>query len=615
MAALSKFGTAALVRGAKGWAVFPCEPRGKKPLTDHGLKDATTDPEKIRGWWTRWPDANIGFATGRYVVLDVDGPDGEAALASLERQHGPLPETLTAKTGRGRHVYFSANGSRIRNSAGKLGEHLDVRGEGGYVILPPSMHMGGARYEWLTRFKPAPLPAWAAALLTEPEHNASAESDAGEKTREGQRNSHLASLAGSMRRRGMGQTAIEAALQAENALRCDPSLPEIEVRAIAASVSRYEPFKGSAHSEGFTLTLLGELMAEPEEQVAWLLDRILPAGGLGLLAAKPKTGKSTLARCLALAVARGEVFLNRATLRGAVIYLALEEKRSEVRAHFCAMGATGEEEIFIHAANAPLDALASITVEVKRHRPVLLIIDPALRFVRVKDGNDYAQVSAALEPILTLARENGCHTLLVHHLGKGERSEATDGILGSTALFAAVDSALVMKRYEKYRTLQSRQRYGDDLPEITLEFNPATRTLSLGAERSDAEAQSVSKDILEFLRVAGEPKTEQEIREGVKGETKTLATSLRGLVEQGKATREGAGKRGSPYRYGFLFACSDHIPQTSKQETRKTAESLINTERNLVRTLEQESFLVPANQEAQKTPGPTPEAGPDVIEV
>ena len=104
----------------------------------------------------------------------------------------------------------------------------------------------------------------------------------------------------------------------------------------AADVAKWQPAKGS----GLTLTRLGDLIAEPEEQVPWLLEGILPAGGLGLLAAKPKVGKSTLARCLALAVASGEPFLDRPTLKGAVIYLALEEKRSEVRAHFRAMGAT-----------------------------------------------------------------------------------------------------------------------------------------------------------------------------------------------------------------------------------------------------------------------------------
>jgi RecA-family ATPase len=202
------------------------------------------------------------------------------------------------------------------------------------------------------------------------------------------------------------------------------------------------------------LTKLGDFLAEPEEAVDWLVDRFLPSGGFSLLAAKPKVGKSTLARCLALAVAHGELFLARATAQGPVIYLALEEKRSEVRKHFQAMGATGEEEIYIHAATAPADALDKIRALIEEKKPALLIIDPLFRFTRVKDGNDYDQVTQALEPFLALARETGVHVLVVHHLGKGERTGG-DAILGSTAILGAVDTSLILKRSERYRTITS----------------------------------------------------------------------------------------------------------------------------------------------------------------
>jgi RecA-family ATPase len=147
------------------------------------------------------------------------------------------------------------------------------------------------------------------------------------------------------------------------------------------------------------LTPLGDLLSEPEEAVPWLVDKSLPSGGFSLLVAKPKAGKSTLARNLALAVSRGDLFLNKPTQQGAVIYLALEEKRSEVRKHFQEMGATGAEEIYIFAASAPVDALKQIRAVVEDKKPVLLIVDPLFRLARVKDGNDYAQVTAALEPM------------------------------------------------------------------------------------------------------------------------------------------------------------------------------------------------------------------------
>jgi len=88
---------------------------------------------------------------------------------------------------------------------------------------------------------------------------------------------------------------------------------------------------GSGDEAKLNLTSLAGLLKEPEEKVTWILDGILPAEGLSLMAGKPKAGKSTFARCLALAVAQGQPFMNRATVKGTVLYLALEEKRSEVK--------------------------------------------------------------------------------------------------------------------------------------------------------------------------------------------------------------------------------------------------------------------------------------------
>jgi len=166
---------------------------------------------------------------------------------------------------------------------------------------------------------------------------------------------------------------------------------------------------------GFLLTKLGDLLNEPEEKVSWLLADKLPAGGISVLSAKPKVGKSTLARCLALAVATGRPFLGCATSQGPVIYLALEEKRSEVRRHFSDLGATGEEPIHIHCAAAPRDALVELCRLTKEINPTLVIIDPLFKFVRVADEKAYAEVCQAIEPLLILARDTGAHVMLVHH--------------------------------------------------------------------------------------------------------------------------------------------------------------------------------------------------------
>jgi Bifunctional DNA primase/polymerase, N-terminal/Primase C terminal 1 (PriCT-1) len=227
---------AALEYAAGGHPVFPAK-RDKRPLTEHGFKDATTDLETVERWWARWPTAGIATPTGLgFFVLDVDKPQ---ALAELEVAHEQLPPTVEALTPRpGRHVYLAADD--VSNSRGELPAGLDVRGRGGYVLLPPSPHPNGV-YEWRTAFDEAPIaraPAWLLGLLETAQSTAPpVDGDIPAQ----QRNSSLASMAGTMRRRGFSEAAIASALLTENRTRCKPPLSDREVRGIAQSVARYKP--------------------------------------------------------------------------------------------------------------------------------------------------------------------------------------------------------------------------------------------------------------------------------------------------------------------------------------------------------------------------------------
>jgi Bifunctional DNA primase/polymerase, N-terminal/Primase C terminal 1 (PriCT-1)/DeoR-like helix-turn-helix domain len=234
----------ALGYAGRGLPVFPCRARGKVPLTEHGFQDASTDTATVLAWWTQWPEANIGLATGAasgLVVLDVDVQHGgQGTLNERERERGKLlraPEVLTG--GGGKHVYFAHPGGELRNSAGQLGPGLDVRGDGGYVIAPPSVHESGRAYKWLRELGTLPAPpAW---LLEHAESRRNAPAPKVETViPSGRRNDELASLAGSFRRRGMNENEILAALEAVNQERCRPPLTADELQRIAASVGRYK---------------------------------------------------------------------------------------------------------------------------------------------------------------------------------------------------------------------------------------------------------------------------------------------------------------------------------------------------------------------------------------
>ncbi len=184
-----------------------------------------------------------------------------------------------------------------------------------------------------------------------------------------------------------------------------------------------------------------ELYATPEESVRYIVENLLPSSGLSILAGKPKAGKSTLARQLAVAVAQGNLFLDRATVKGGVLYLALEEKISEVKEHFELLGLGEHDEVLTYCQPAPDFPLQALEESLKKNRNVqLAIIDPIFRFVRVKDGNDYSMVNAALEPLLSLARNRAVHIMAIHHRKKRQSDDSMDDVLGSTAIAGAVDT-------------------------------------------------------------------------------------------------------------------------------------------------------------------------------
>jgi Bifunctional DNA primase/polymerase, N-terminal/Primase C terminal 1 (PriCT-1) len=241
-----------------------CKP-GKHPLIPGGHLGATTAPGQIRQWWSRWPDANIGIPAGersRLLILDVDD-HGFTSLAALEEEHSQLPETLTVRTGGGgRHKYLIyPAGCEIRNSVGRLGLGLDVRGEGGYTVAPPSRTDKGS-YEVLNGLPPAEPPEWLLEALRGHHNGASPRSHGvtdrgraenlrgspgpihatgGEPIPEGTRDNTLFKIGCRLRAQGHSEGAILDALRDINRSRCTPSLPDAQVRQKARQAARYVP--------------------------------------------------------------------------------------------------------------------------------------------------------------------------------------------------------------------------------------------------------------------------------------------------------------------------------------------------------------------------------------
>jgi putative DNA primase/helicase len=228
-----------------------CDSIGKHPRTKNGVHDASTDEAKVQQWWETWENANIAIALGKeagFFVLDIDPRNGgDKTLAALERKHGKLSKTRTGETGGdGIHLLFKYPDFPVKNSTGGVGLGLDIKSDGGTVIVPPSLHVSGKQYRWRNYTPIAGAPDWFLQLMRDAARKSYAigQGQIGETIPEGRRNITLMSLAGTMRRRGLDAVEIEPSLLVVNERRCDPPLPKDEVREVAASVCRYEPASG-----------------------------------------------------------------------------------------------------------------------------------------------------------------------------------------------------------------------------------------------------------------------------------------------------------------------------------------------------------------------------------
>jgi len=236
----------------RGWSVIPIRPHDKRPAIrwleyQHRL----ANKDEIKEWYQRWPDGNVGIVTGvvsGLVVLDIDPKhDGDSSLAKLIQEHGPLPHTIEAITGGGgRHIYFAHPGGIVRNKVG-LVPGIDLRGDGGCVVAPPSVHASGKSYSWLQDHAPqhttlAPLPGWLLGEATgaQQRHGRTLEywrHLVAEGVAEGERNNTIASLTGHLLWHGVDPDVAQELLLCWNQIRCHPPLPDKEVIRTVDSIT------------------------------------------------------------------------------------------------------------------------------------------------------------------------------------------------------------------------------------------------------------------------------------------------------------------------------------------------------------------------------------------
>lgn len=237
----------------RGWSVIPVQAGGKRPLVSwEPFQHRNPEEKEVLGWFRHWPNANLAIVTGEVsalVVLDVDPRHGgDDSLLDLERRFGALPVTVEAISGGGgRHIYFAHPGAVLRNRVG-LAPGIDLRGDGGMIIAPPSVHPNGRHYEWEVSHHPddvslAQMPPWLLALARGESpylgHSLSHWQDlVRQGVAEGSRNNTIASLTGHLLWHGVDPEVAVELLLCWNRVRCRPPLSDDEVARTVESITR-----------------------------------------------------------------------------------------------------------------------------------------------------------------------------------------------------------------------------------------------------------------------------------------------------------------------------------------------------------------------------------------
>ena len=492
---------AALAYAHRGWPVIPihaidggrctcgdadCKSPGKHPRTAHGLNEATTGEAAIRRWWGRWADANVAMVTGArsvIFVVDVDPRHGgDDSLSDLEHQHGELPNTVESITGGGgRHIFFAhpGGGARIPNSSGKLGPGLDVRGDGGYVVVEPSLHASGRRYAFELSHhpsdtKPAAAPAWLLEMVIEEDEPAAVAAatvqvDDQDRVRlcvDAMLRMETKDQAdGSKRLFAYACRAVEHGLADDQAVRivraAEVLLPfpkgytdQEVVRRVRDAEKKVK--RGAAI--GRTGRLVHRCLADVEpEEVSWLWHRRLPLGKLSVLAGVQGIGKSFMTLDMAARVSTGTawpdareepippgdvVILSAEDAPADTIRPRLDAARAAVRRIHIVEGVrdAGGDEPRSFNLQRDLYLLGRYVEELGAVR--LAVIDPLNAYLGEKiDAHKDADVRRVLHPLSVFAANHNVAVVTVAHLNKTPGDQAIYRVLGSVAFTAAARAA------------------------------------------------------------------------------------------------------------------------------------------------------------------------------
>lgn len=549
-----------------GWNVIPvgADKRPRLPRWEQYQHQRVTK-EEIAEWWGRWPESNIAIVTGRVsdmVVVDVDDEEGARAL----EPHLNGTKTLSAVTGSGgRHYYFKHPGGDAVPNAVRLLPGVDVRGDGGYVVAPPSKHASGQSYRWEnTEEGLSSLPLGLLGLTRHSGPSRRLEpKDWQTDIKEGIRDQEITRRAGRLIQVGMPATEVLTVVRSINQTHCKPPLPDAQLQKIVASIASREAAKPkveapapAAKPGAFTVLTQREMLRKYSEgETRWTVAEWLPEASCGLLVAPPGNHKTWLLAALAFAVATGRPFLNRWPVqgKGPVLFIQQEDPWWMLQSRLARMF-NPPEPAALDDGSYELDCryvpefdsmpvywytdrelhfsdknmLGRLEQKIAELRPRLVMIDP---LYTAADSKDYmaegAQKMAALK---SMRDKYGCSFVIAHHTTvAGSSSEDRSAIWGSQFLNAWLEFGWRMPKGDDTGTVMVRHFKSCENPKrIKLAFKITDWSFDVGVD----DAPTTTADRIEEVILGGNAGSMRNIAKaaGVSAPTVLKIIKKMGLV-------------------------------------------------------------------------------------
>ncbi len=563
----------------RGYSVLPLQPRNKRPI--RGLmwsefNKRIASPDELQAWWSTYPQANIGVITGeisKVIAVDVDVGRG----GSPEEIFELAPTDCITRTGTGGyHLFYRyPSGDPIGNRVG--GDGIDIRGDRGYVVAPPSIHPNGRRYEWLRDGEPGIMtPSLIQRLSRDP--SASDEGVSGQKwlvdvlqgVESGMRNDACARVAGYYAGKGIPLDVALTLVRNWNTYNTPPlddGELQTTVRSIYRTRSQNTRERGETVREPdeFSVLKLEDFMLKyGAADLSWAIEGWLPEETIAFLVSPPGMYKTWILLDLAVSIAGGTPFLNQfevnASAVGPVLIIQQEDFHGSLAERVALIinsryGLIGEGEwqvgippklpIYFHPDRklrfddpGVIGALAKVVEEIK---PKLIILDP---LYSAGSTDDYmAKTAELMMPLKDFRDKYKCSFIVAHHTKKSVEGNHREGLWGSQFLNAFLETGWQVRKGKQDDTISLLRHFkiSGNSPSLNISFDISTEA-PYKYEVSTSEGSDITSsqaDLLGFIQQHG-PSTAAEIADGIGVHRSTVSRRIGSLEEDGVIAKHGS---------------------------------------------------------------------------